>query len=121
MTGLLALVVLVGNSQGASSGGDLLVALAGFVVGALPMLGMAWAYREQKPWRRLAATVLPLLQLLAVWLVMRGRVAMSSFPFLVQVPRYALAVQLYYLPAAVILAVLAWRWGSGVSDDDDWQ
>ena len=121
VTGLLALVILAGNSQSANSGNDLLVALAGFAVGSLPMLGVAWAYREQRPWRRLAAIVLPLVQVLAVWLVMRGRVAMSSLPVVVRVPRFALAVQLYYFPAAMILAVLAWRRGRDLPDDDDWQ
>lgn len=103
---VLGLIALVG-SQGANSGGEVLAALAGLVVGAVPMLALGWAYREGKSWRRVAAVVLPPLQLLVV-LAMRGG-PMGSFSLGVQTVRYALVAQVFHLPAAVVLALLACR------------
>jgi hypothetical protein len=104
---LLGLIALV-NSQGANSGGEVLAAMAGLGVGAVPMLALGWAYREGKSWRKIAAVVLPPLQLLVV-LAVRSGSPIRGFSLGEQTVRYALALQVFHFPAAGVLAVLACR------------
>jgi hypothetical protein len=104
---LLGLITLI-NSQGANSGGEVRAAFVGLGVGAVPMLALGWAYREGTSWRKVAAVALPPLQLLGV-LAWRSGGPMMNFSPGTQTVLYALAAQMFHLPAAVVLAVLACR------------
>ena len=92
---LLGLIALA-NSGGANTGGQVVAAIAGLGVGAVPMLGLAWAYREGKPWRKVAAVALPPLQLLAA-LAVHGSGPMGV-SLGAKIVGTALAVQMFQPP-----------------------
>jgi hypothetical protein len=103
---LLGLIALA-NSGGANSGGQVVAAMAGLAAGAVPMLGLAWAYQEGKPWRKVAAVALPPLQLLVALAVHGG--GPMGVSLAAKIVGTALAVQVFHFPAAVVLAGLAFR------------
>ena len=111
ITAVLTCSVVVGivliNSQGSGSWKETALALATSLTGPVPMLFVGWALYRGRAWGRYMPAVPPLISVIGLIIARSARTPLGEVSGFELLCRSLAIVQSFYLPAAVVLALIA--------------